>query len=282
LSLNNLHAKHNFISAKLLAILCLTLSVLFCTTGTVAWLSRNRWVQSQDMTLHAETSANLVIAKSSAAVCAGDILTSASNPFAVSLNQDTTGLTAATHDSSYATGLKYIANTEFLGRITGKMTDGTAIQWAIAAENSQYISYKFYIAAAGGDLSNVDLTVSIVDPAAGATVNNTYKSLSADVYADLDAGDGVTPAYLGTLNVAGLSYTNNGAAATSINLLSDGTVYQNTKNRYISIELRVYFDGNLQIPAGQSGAGNTYLTAANLDTNNKTLGLLFSATAHQN
>lgn len=262
------------------------ISLLICfatliTAISYAWFASNRDTDASGMALTADTTANIVISNaidSSSGIKAsmnemnkgaGD------SPFHVTLTSNTRKLLPAMHDSgSKDTQLKYCADGSTVDPITGLSSGKNPSLYDVpaAGDSPYYIDYTVYIASVGKKLTKATLTAQFN---LKTELTGMYKAASIDFYTrDFYTGD---VKYRGTLNVAGLSLSNDttydASKTLTVSLLDDGGEIPCNTDGYITVTMRCYFDGALRSPSG-----NTYVTTSTVNTEMLTLAVKFTAT----
>ena len=238
----------------------------------------NSTVTANGMQVKAQASSALVIAGPSLGSGVGTLTS-------ITYNTSVTTLTPATHDDSFNTKLKYCANADKVDAATGYAIDGETLTFANAAnttDNTYYVDYVCYIAAAGGAMSNQDLSVRLTLPDAAAynALGDTTRAISVDFYLKEDSTDLGT--YKGTLNLTGLTSSTPYQSTTPVNLLENGTIPKNgSSSDYIQVTMRVYYDGNLEKSAV---SGNTpaqaYVYSNQITLSEVNFGVLFTSSTN--
>lgn len=272
--------------------------VLLGTSASVAWFSLNRQVDSDGMTITADVSPNLIISDDLSELQAA----TSADAGTMILTSDTSGkksLIPATHykantyhsdATNYVTdpttNLVYNTNPSSVSSTTGQVKTSRTLLFADAVNatgKTYYFDYVVYIASLDKPLEISTLTAQIEivdDPEIDA-----YDATSIDFYVyeseEASEADGVITIdaenYVGTLNLAGVEYTNSGTAKTSIVLSDDDTVPVNsgTGAGYLQVIMRIYLDGNLQ----KAGGIKNYINSAEISVVD--LGLKVSFTANE-
>ncbi len=265
--------------------------LLFAGSLTVAWFAMNKDLSSDGMSVQVQVSPNLVISDTSddlAAATSADIENRAATTyndsttyFAVDWNAAVQTLIPATHESTSAVGLKYNTNPGQVSPTSGLQKGSTALTFSnltSAGADVYYVDYTVYIGALEEAIASQDLTASleIVTPASYTTAGDPphnyeiYKALSVDFWV------GSTPAYAGTLNLAGLDSSVNNASTTktSLKIAENTTIPLNTSGN-IRVTMRCYFDGALLKQTSPSN--KAFVNTAEVDTTNLEFRVLFEA-----
>ena len=211
-----------------------------------AWLSANRRVDVNTLSMDVDVTSNLVIADTLSNLRAITTVSSAAP------HTSATATTTSTHDkflpashsgsssASSASNLIYSTTPTEILKDTGLPASGTAATATVPlnSDSQYYIDYVVYIGSHGKYLNGATLTATMASTTSG-TLPDVDKATSVDFYVD--------GAYADTLNLAGLTLANDasytGAAKTTASL---GTVDipLNTANG-ICVTMRCYFDGAL-------------------------------------
>ena len=257
--------------------------------SSYAWLGSNRVAEEDGVELSLDTYGNIVISNSTTEIVKADLDSiNSGSPFRLTIPSNATKYSICMHDpdyTTYASGLKYVTNTEVIGISSGVST-GDTLTYAPAVNGGEtyYIDFTVYIASHTRALSSATLTASIASAIknGSAVTSGSLMATSIDFYGNsVSSGN-----YLGTLNVAGLNigsshndYPNSYSSSDtkpSVYLVGSssttGSIPLNTTS-YLTYVLRCYFDGALL-----SGAGQTYINTATLDVSKVTLNLVFTAT----
>ena len=260
------------------SVITLMLVVMALGTSTFAWFSMNKEVNATGMQVTATAEGSLII-KQGAFPAANDGIVEVN--FA---DQTATALFASTHISgedtysTYTTGLKYVTNPKDVSASTGlaaSLEYANAVNTTTPTAKTYYKDYQVYIAAAGQQMTNQDLTITISNPASNDDLND---AISVDFYYALNSVPSISSAtFLGTLNLAGLDPVTNDATTTQTSIaLSDITIpAANGASGYVII-MRVYIDGALL-----DTATTTFVkTIDAADIASKTLTVTFTASNH--
>ncbi len=251
-------------------VVALILSLALCAGGVFAWLAYNVDLESKGLELTASASANVVIAASPTDVLNSNILNTPS-PFAVTFTTPQENMQACTHVSNAGTyQLKYCKTPEGIAYNTGLPLSGSleTLLETVPQESGYFHDYTVYIAAVGDTLADVDLTVT-VSATNVVTLTDTHKAMAVDFY----VGGTAASNYKGTLNVAGLYPDNTGTALTSLSIYTGDIPENIAPDGYLTVVMRVYFDGNLKKPGGAT----TYVTSQTLNTSELGLSVHFEA-----
>ena len=258
-----------------LVVIVMFLALVVATSGfivanqSVAWFARNHTVSGSGMSVKAEVTPNLVIAKSENEI-RNMLLETADSPFSVSFADSShSDMLAATRDGLVGESyLKYIDNPIVIDFQTGKIKEGAAADYEtvpLDANSRFYVDYTVYLASARVEMTLSSLKLKITSPAAADL--ECHKAISIDCY----IGDTTESGYLGTLSLAeALSDPDAGieileSAPYTLPINSDG---------YIKVIMRAYFDGALI----NSETGNAYVNSASVEADNLSLGVSFVAT----
>lgn len=264
-------------SKKLLMsmIITIVMTLVALSTVTFAWLALNKETQSDGMKLKVESSPNMIIGKTTSEVTS--VTSPSESNYVTTFTDAAAAKKPAQHSSEleggnwkHSTGLRYVTNTENISTTTGLEKTGS-LTYATASTDTFYVDFTVYIASTSAAITNQDLVATISGSIAGGAGTDTLAAASIDFYLGSVAKDN----YKGTLNVAGKdALVNNGSAlATSVTILSNGTIPLNTS--YLTIVMRVYIDGGLLKTAGQA-----YINANTIDTSDITLNVTFNASDH--
>lgn len=275
------------------ALAMLLVSAVLLGTSTFAWFSMNRTVTATGMKVKATSSSSLVIAQYANSLGASTV-----TPVGTNTNADfdaaLTTLIPATHDDSatYTTQLKYVTNQSAVSA-NGFQAGEVALTYANAANvtgdnpKTYYIDYVVCIAAAGGALTNQDLTAEWNDGIVAGFTTDTAKAVSIDFYvktcaqaSDYTSGIGT---YMGTINGANKKISNsannaNNTSGTKVTLVTNSNIPANTTDSFLVVTMRVYFDGALPTDDAQIA----YVRSNSIDTTTTgyTLGVKFVAADH--
>lgn len=260
------------------SVITLMLVVMALGTSTFAWFSMNKEVTATGMQVTATAEGSLII-KQGAFPAANDGMVEVN--FA---DASATALFASTHSedyANYASGLMYVTNPEKINASTGlgneELTYANAVNTTNPTTKNYYKDYTVYIAAAGQQMANQDLTITITNPTG---VTNLNGAISVDFYYALNNTPNIESAtYAGALNLVGLDPTINDAATakTSVVLSNITIPVANGSSGYVII-MRVYVDGALK-----DSASTTYIKTINASQiANQTLTVKFTASNHQN
>lgn len=234
-------------------------SVVLALSITYAWFAFNDRATAGGMGISVKCTPNLIIANSTTFDISTTELSKGLIPSDSSDDEEFPKITATTHDSSSTvTGLSYLRNSYAVDSDTGKLKDGEdalILDPVTASEINgriYYVDYKVYIASSGEAFpSNTELVAVISND--NDDLDNTFLATSVDFY--FSSNNEVSFTYKGTLNLAGISYTNNNASVTEISL-NTGSIPLYTSDYFVVI-MRCYFDGNLV----DSSTNHTYITS---------------------
>ena len=209
----------------------------------LAWFAQNDNVEANGFDVSAKVTPNLVIAGSVEDIISPDILKNGS-PFGVDFDDEIRDqMAAATHDSESASGsyLHYVTNAEDIDMTTGYGKPGAELIFAEVAEDENSIFYfdcVVYVASAGTALDVESLTATFEsDQALDVEENPSHFAASIDFYLGEVSAEG----YKGTLSLAE-------ALEGEKTELYEGEIPLNTE-RYLTVIMRFYFDGDLKNPA---------------------------------
>lgn len=248
--------------------------VFFLLMGiSFAWFSKNMKVTATGMSVKAQTSANLVISKST---------TFDEFQFSVVMEPTTPKLLPASHCdiSQSPSGLLKPADLTDIDYDSGLASTIPTETVPVDDNSKYYIDYTVYISCQGMALTDASLTATMEaqDP---SILDKPYlQAASIDFYLGSVNKDG----YCGTLNLAGLDIKYNHGACdtaqkkTSIEILPDTVtripcLQDQSGDKYLTIIMRCYFDGALQ-----NSVSTTYVTSAALDTTEVKMKVTFIAT----
>ena len=265
---------------KISSIMSLILSVIMLAAVSFAWLSMNKETTSNGMELQVEASANLIISNNTSEIVKATIETINTNsPFSITHASNSSTYQPATHDSdytTYATGLKYVSNTEEVSVTTGLQKGENALTFSAvssATPSGYYVDFVVYVASYAKPMTGAKLKIKLLSATKDAVevTSGSLMATSVDVY----AGTTVSLAnYRGTLNVASKDTTalylfdtaNHGSTSAT------GDIPHNQAaagDKYLTYTLRCYFDGDL------TSSGTAYINTATLDTSKVTLSVMF-------
>ncbi len=228
-------------------------ALILIGTGTFAWLSANRRVDTNELTMEVNVTSNLVIADTEPNLKA---ITAVS---AAAPHTTATAVTTTTQDKFYpashsgsaaaasASNLIYSTDPTQILKNTGLPASGAATTATVPlnSDSPYYVDYVVWIGSHGKYLNGTTLTATLTSSNTG-TLTDVEKATSVDFYVD--------GAYADSVNLAGLALSNDstysGTAKTSASL---GTVDipLNTETG-ICVTMRCYFDGALLKSAGQT------------------------------
>ena len=250
---------------KLIPALCMLLvAAALLGTSTFAWFSMNTKVDATGMQVKATAASSLVITDT-----AGNINTTATNT--IGMTAVTTAISPATHLNgqsdgsntlSYSSGdtnLVYVTNADEVDAVTGyAQTDKTLKYAKVAVGAAYYIDYTVYIAAKGEALSAQDLTAKIT-PSGTQTI---YNAISVDYW--------VNGTYVATDSFAD--------AADGEKIITNGAIPSAgaASDNYITVLMRVYFDGEL----ANGSTGSAYVNNGTIDTSAVTFAVSFTTAPH--
>ncbi len=253
---------------KLIPAICLLLiSAVLLGTSTYAWFSMNKTVTATGMQVKATSASSLVITN--------DTTKLADAKHTIGLTANTTSLTPATHlknthkDASgnaitYADGdsyLVHVVNTLDVDPITGLAQGDKTLQYAKSVNptsgstgDTYYVDYTVYIAVKGDALTNQNLTAKVTVP---DTLQTIYNAISIDFWVD--------GAYVVTESFADV--------ADAETILSAGAIPSTTAatgNKYITVLMRCYYDGELM------NGSNAYVNNGTIDINSVSFSVAFT------
>ena len=282
--------KVNVTTQLVIPAICMFVSVAALAAATMAWFSMNRNVDSNGMQMDVEVSSNLIISAiesgsaGSGAINAADTGTISVPASAwTTLNAVHSGkFIPATHDAvnGGTVQLVYNTNPDQVHPSSGLAKDSTPLAFD-AVEDSEdngdvaadwyYRDYVVYIASGGKAFDASHLYVTFTGSAVSA--QDYHDAASVDFW--FSATGAGTPAYKGTLNLAGLDITNYNAAKTQIDLLNGTrtTVPLNTSDHF-KVIMRFYYDGALK---ASSASTKTYINSAEVSSAMLNLTVSFAA-----
>lgn len=238
----------------------LLLSAAASATGTVAWFTVSKTVSATGMKVRAQAPGNLVITT-------GALPTETTTSVSINYASELMYLLPSTYDDSSTTDLKYVTNSDNINAKTGTQKDDASTLLFENAENNSsdniyyYEDFTAYIASAGSELKNQDLTIKLT----GTALTNINGAMSVAFYINTqtntaNAAFGATNYnYVASLNYAGVDAALNDTTAKTEIVLSDITIpaAKTTGGKAIGIVMRVYYDGALlSKKAGVDGSGN--------------------------
>ena len=239
-------------------------SVVLVIAITYAWYAFNDRTHGQGMDITVKCPANLIITNDSSNWNAGVTeLSSGLIPAEGNSNHDIPSVFATTHKNDSPTGLGYLRNSYEIDPATGKIK--TTIQSQIILDDVidsevngkyYYVDYTVYVASFGEAFSsNTTLVAKLIDD--NENVHDLFKATSVDFYIKGNSDSDYT--FGGTLNLAGVSSSNDGTTVTEVEL-NTGVIPLYTDGWY-EIIMRCYFDGNLN----DSSTNFTYITSNEVD-----------------
>ena len=227
---------------------------------SLAWFADNDRGDANGMSVSANVSPNLIIAKSA------DALLSENLSFKVDFEESAvSNMVAVTRDPDIeGTYLKFLKSPYAIDNRTGLAKGDAVLEFdpVPTTDNAQYfIDYTVYIASAYGELHVSSLEASIVIPDHVELAH--FNAASVDIYVESVDADG----YRGTTSVAG-------APQATVDLFggNGGEVPLNTEGS-ITVIMRCYFDGALVDP----DSGNAYINSYSVTSEGVVLGIAFTA-----
>ena len=213
----------------------LLVAATMLSTASFAWFTISTTASATGMQVSATASSSLLITDSA------DKFTAAVGTIDISQQNTQAGLVPATHDASYSADsyhLKAVADASIVNPSTGEYS-GT---WQAAAKNTNYVEYTVYLGTTGtaltGQYLNAEVKISNdlaykihnavtvdfwVNGNYGGKINLEQVSDGNKTY-NIDIAKGLTIP-------AAVQIGNDGAAAPT--------------NQYVTVVMRVYFDGAL-------------------------------------
>lgn len=245
-----------------MSLISVLLSLVTLMAASFAWLSSNKEVGSNGMEMQVDTTANLIISAN-----ASEIKTTNLSSVDFSGTPNSSKYKPTTHftdNGNPYTGLHHVVNTGSVDYNTGLIASPT---YAQSSGAEYYKDYTVYIASSGKALTDATLNAEILTATKGGSDVNGESSLMAtsiDFYVD-----SVSKAnYRGTSNVA---------SKNSVDLQkSEIPLSTANTNNYITVIMRVYFDGALTVQGGTK----TYINSATLDTDKVSINVRFTATGN--
>ena len=223
----------------------------------------NTTVTATGMQVKASTASSLVITDTAA-----NINTTATNTQGMTANTSSlvpaTHLIPATHSLTYTEGdsyLVYVSNPGDVDAVTGYAQSGKTLTYAKCVNADPvfyYIDYTVYIASKGAEITGQDLKATITPDTSKAL----YNAISIDYW--------LNDSYVVTDSFAD--------AADAETVLSNGTIPSASaaSNNYLTVKMRVYFDGALE----SGTAGTAYVNNGNVDVNAVTFSVAFAISSH--
>ena len=216
------------------AIAMLLVSAVMLSTASFAWFTISTEAEVTGMSVAATASSSLLITD------ATDKFTSAVGTVDISSQNSTTKLVPATHEDNYGdNNLKAVANAASVNPSTGEYS-GT---YQAATKGNNYVEYTVYIGTTG-----TALTGQILNAEVSIANDPTYKlhrAVTVDFY--------VNGTYGGKINLD--QVTKNSKAfdidiATNLTIPAAVTIGDDgsaalVPNGYVTVVMRVYFDGAL-------------------------------------
>jgi hypothetical protein len=277
--------KKSKILAPALAILCL--STAASVTGTVAWFAANNVVYANNLTVHANTQASLIISEAFPAT---------GNLTSVSFTDESLGLNAASrwNGTGEITGgiLQTVTNAYAIDPATGLARDETDPQhedlvYAPGTEGQHWKDYVVYIASASEERV-LGATEYLEAKVAFTGANKTTYATSVDFHVELGAITAGLGDFKDTINAAGTVASENhgafvaatgdyyeaelltGAAESSPAIPVAGSTTEGLK-----ITMRIYIDGALQ-----KSLTSAYVLTDDPNYDSITMNVTFSLKSH--
>lgn len=251
----------------------LLVSAVMMSTASFAWFSMGTTASATGMEVKAKADSSLIISLGNELA---DFLVATSTVTLADKNS-ANGIAPATHDgdfTKYANGLKYISNADEAVD-AGKGTAGAAADWAVATKGEHYVEYVVYIASAGGEITGKNLKVSLdID----AVTKNIHNALTVDFWVKANSAAELT--YKGTINVDDTVDAVGAAPTVTLDstkipqAVEDGAGNEQVLGDYMTVVMRVYFDGELEDDAK---AGYKYVRNAMVTETAVALGIDFKA-----
>lgn len=236
---------------KLIPALCMLLiAAAMLGTSTYAWFSMNKTVTATGMQVKATTAESLVISNQAPV---GTAVTHAFTSAA-------TELTPSTHDSTYATfatGLKYVENTEDVDASTGVAASYTFQPAANGGGTNYYVDYVVYVASSGAAMTDKKLTFAFdsttktyVAGLAADGTKDTEKAITADIYVESLTNKEAASTFNATTYIGKIELANAATAEASTGSMTI-PVNGSSATSWIRITFRIYLDGDLEKSSGQ-------------------------------
>lgn len=240
----------------------LMVAAIMMSTASFAWFSMGTTAAANGMQIEAKATSSLIISNTRADSGAGEV-SFEGRKTTVSFSGTAASLLPSTWRDA-AGKLQYITNAGTSVDVNTGKTNGTET-WGDAT-TEHYHDFIMYIASAGEETQTGTLSLTFTD-LFGAT-KDIHKALSIQVlYKANKAATDYTTISDDIINVATISEDNvveiSGItipAAFTQN--SDGS-YTETTNDYVTIALRVYFDGDLEVIGD---ATKNYVRNGSMDT----------------
>lgn len=277
--------KKSKILAPALAILCL--STAASVTGTVAWFAANNVVYANNLTVHANTQASLIISEA---------FPTTGNLTSVSFTDESLGLNAASryNGTGEITGgiLQTVSNGEAIDPATGLARDEDDPQHAdliytAGAADQNWKDYVVYIASASKERvlgENEYLEASVAFTGA----NKTTYATSVDFHVELGAITTGLGDFKDTINAAGTVASENhgdfveatgtkfqAELLTGVAESSPAIPVAGSTTEGLKITMRVYIDGALQ-----DTETSAYVLTDNPNYDSITMNVTFSLKSH--
>ena len=246
------------------AIAMLLVSAVMLTTASYAWFTISTDASAVGMSVKAEAASSMLITK---ALGLAD-WQAANGQVDLTSQNATTALVPATHDSNFTNGLKQVGDASKVDPITGAYTQTGEGAW-IASTSANYVEYTAYLGVTGADMTVPYLNAEI--SIANALTYEVHNAVSVDFY--------INDNYGGTMN---LKSANTTAKTYNIDIAKDLVIPVSLQvgengaaeatGKYVTIKMRVYFDGALQIP----DSNDYYVRNETATTNNIGFSVKFS------
>lgn len=251
--------------------LSMVVTVSMLIAAATAWLTVNRKAESNGVQMTVQGTSNLVIA-TDAADLDNDYTT-----FSITFPANSKKYIPVTHDDDAEAG-SYLKTLEDMGEIvpeTGFSEVGESfVTVPDDASGNYYSEYTVYIASAGGELADTDLSVILTYPEEDASgepieLSETEMALSVDFFRK----NGATLTYINTLNLACLDRADPECGLDEL-VIETGSVPAASSGA-VALVMRVYYDGAL------SEDGETaFIRSANLTQRKFTFNIEFTAVEH--
>ena len=251
------------------AIAMLLVSAVMLTTASYAWFTMGSQASATGMNVTAETASSLLIinAKDMAETAVAAAFKAADND--VTLGAPANKMKPATAyatgmaglDAAPASGLVTLADSNKVNNATGQTLEGAS--YAAAAENTNYYDYVLYLAAAGSEMKTENFTLqatvtlpdSMLNQGTLATYIHNAFSIQF-IVKDTKTGTARTQ----TINLHQVDEENGNSLTVNLGttvipaglVIGDDGTYGDV-NDYVSVTMRVYYDGAL------ADGTNTYI-----------------------
>lgn len=249
-------------------VICIIICVMLVGTATFAWISTNRSLNNNGITMSVDTSPNLVISDSLSSINGYIIGDWEDSYAAINWADEANKLIPVDHydSSKYSdvsgdnenTLLVYNTNPSVVDRTTGIKSDSSQNDLEFAhvpasgvpetGAGKYFIDYEVFIAALdqpltqGADYTKLTFTItenSLEDTGKATQYNSAYRSASVDIW--------ISGLYKGTLDLNENS---------TFDVTSIASIPENSESA-ISITFRCYFNGAMQ----KNSQGDTYVNS---------------------